>query len=107
NTIDLAFPDQVPLRSGIASCARADVAAAPRSANAKTRYLIASSRADADRSPSWIGWGTRTLSHQSQKVRYGLVSSFFCARLYLRIVPTTHLQWLSRTTSSGAARRGT
>src|SRR5262245_31897740 len=45
--MDLPFPDHVPLRSGIASCARADVAAAPTSANAKTRYLIASSRADA------------------------------------------------------------
>jgi hypothetical protein len=47
NTIALPFPDHVPLRSGVASCARADVAAAPTSANAKTRYLIASSRADA------------------------------------------------------------
>ena len=40
------FPDHVPLRSGIASCARVDVAAAPRSANAKTRCLIASSPVD-------------------------------------------------------------
>src|SRR5215510_12702784 len=48
NTIDLPFPDQVPLRSGMASCARADVAAAARSAKAKTRHL-AFSRADADR----------------------------------------------------------
>src|SRR6266542_6233770 len=46
NTIALPFPDHVPLRSGIASCASADVAAAPTSANAKTRCLIASSRAD-------------------------------------------------------------
>src|SRR6516225_11531695 len=54
NTIDLPFPDHVPLRSGIASCARADVAAAPTSANAKTRPLIASSRADAI--AHGIGW---------------------------------------------------
>src|SRR6266478_8579832 len=50
NTIDLPFPDQVPLRSGMASCARADVAAAASSAKAKTRHLIASSRTDANRS---------------------------------------------------------
>src|SRR6185312_16044460 len=40
NTIDLPFPDQVPLRSGIAVCACVPVAEAPSSTNAKTRCLI-------------------------------------------------------------------
>src|SRR5262245_58945615 len=43
----LALSRPCALRSGIASCASADVAAAPRNANVKARYLIASSRADA------------------------------------------------------------
>src|SRR5258708_33958420 len=54
-TIDLPFPDQVPLRSGIASCARVGIAAAQTNANAKTRHLIASSRADGIAVSVWLG----------------------------------------------------
>jgi hypothetical protein len=50
------------VRLGIASCARAAVAAAPKSANAKTRHFIASSCADADRLPRLNGWGTSPVS---------------------------------------------
>src|SRR5947208_4588817 len=49
NTIDLPFPDQVPLRSGIASCAPVGRTAAQTNANAKTRHLIAFSCADGHR----------------------------------------------------------
>src|SRR5438874_8987520 len=49
NTIDLPFPDQVPLRSGIASCARVGRTAAQTNANAKTRHLIVFSRVDGHR----------------------------------------------------------
>src|SRR5262249_6502565 len=39
-TIDFPLPDQVPLISGIASCARAAAVTTLISANAKARYLI-------------------------------------------------------------------
>src|SRR5262249_50687607 len=69
------------LRSGIASCARADIAAAPTSANAKTRYLIASSRADADRSWNGIGWGTRIRTQsQSPSCIADFATAFFQLR---------------------------
>src|SRR6266853_17638 len=45
----------VALRSGIASCARVGRAAAQTNANAKTRHLIASSRADGIAVSVWLG----------------------------------------------------
>src|SRR5947199_10674841 len=49
NTIDFPFPDQVPLRPGIPSCARGGRTAAQTNGNANTRHLSAFSRADAHR----------------------------------------------------------
>src|SRR5256885_14797900 len=58
-TIAFPFPDQVPLRSGTASCAKAGVAGAAtlRSASTRAKHLIASSHRCELIEVSWAGKG--------------------------------------------------